>query len=127
MENLVITGNSNVYLIPQINFDAKTGHCEIAGESYLEETKEFYGKLMDWFRMYMREVGGNIFIEIKLSYFNTSSSRCLLDIFRLLKGYQLQGHTVEATWYVKTEEDYMLEEVEDFITNSGLMIKQILT
>jgi hypothetical protein len=39
MENLIITGNSNLYLIPQVYFNAATGHCELVGESYLEETK----------------------------------------------------------------------------------------
>jgi hypothetical protein len=126
MENLIITGNSNLYLIPYINFNAESGHCEITGESYLEETKEFYDKLMNWFRTYIQEVRGSLVIDLKLSYFNTSTSRCLLDIFRLLKGYQLQGNSVEVNWHISQEEDYMVEEVEDFIMNSGLMIKPIL-
>jgi hypothetical protein len=126
MKDLVITNNNNLYLVPQINFNATTGHCEIVGESYLETTKEFYGDIMDWLRNYMYEVRGSLYIEIKLNYFNTSSSRCLLEMFRLLKGYQLQGNQVEIVWYVSIEEDFMVEEVEDFITNSGLMIKQIL-
>lgn len=126
MENLVITGNSNIYLIPQVHFDATTGNCEIVGESYLEETKEFYQKLVKWLQDYMTEVKGNITLSIKLTYFNTSTSRCLLDIFRILKSYQLQKHEVTVNWYVKHEEDFSVEEVEDFIVNSGLMINQIL-
>lgn len=126
MKDLIITNNNNLYLVPQINFNATTGHCEIIGESYLETTKEFYGDIMDWLRSYMYEVRGSLYIDIKLNYFNTSSSRCLLEMFRLLKGYQLQGNQVEIVWYVSIEEDFMVEEVEDFITNSGLMIKQIL-
>jgi hypothetical protein len=126
MENLVITGNSNIYLIPQVHFDATTGNCEIVGESYLEETKEFYQKLVKWLQDYMTEVKGNITLSIKLTYFNTSTSRCLLDIFRILKTYQLQKHEVTVNWYVKHEEDFSVEEVEDFIVNSGLMINQIL-
>lgn len=126
MENLIITGNSNIYLIPQVHFDATTGNCEIIGESYLEETKEFYQKLIKWLQDYMTEVQGNITLSIKLTYFNTSTSRCLLDIFRILKSYQLQKHEVTVNWYVKHEEDFSVEEVEDFIVNSGLMINQIL-
>jgi hypothetical protein len=49
----------------------------------------------------------------------------LLDVFRLLKGYQLQGHEVIAKWFIIKEEDFMAEEVEDFITNSGLAIEVI--
>ncbi len=126
MENLLITGNSNTYLVPYINFNAHTGYCEIIGESYLEETKEFYDKLMSWFLAYIKEVGGSLKIDIKLSYFNTGTSRCLLEIFRLLKGYQLQGGEVSITWHISHEEDYMMEEIEDFVINSGLMINQIL-
>ncbi len=46
-------------------------------------------------------------------------------MFRLLKGYQLQGHEVIAKWFIIKEEDFMAEEVEDFITNSGLAIEVI--
>jgi len=127
MENLIIIGSSNVYLVPQINFDAQNGHCEIAGESYLEETKEFYDKLLDWLRTYMSEVQKGLVLNVKLTYFNTSTSRCLLEVFRLLKGYQLQGNSVKVTWSVDAgEEDYLNEEIEDFITNSGLMIHQVI-
>ncbi len=126
MENLVITGNSNIYLIPQVNFDASTGVCEIVGESYLEETKDFYAKLVKWLQDYMFQVKGDITLSVKLTYFNTSTSRCLLDIFRMLKSYQLQKHNVTVNWYVRKEEDFTVEEVEDFIANSGLMINQVL-
>jgi hypothetical protein len=126
MENLIITGNSNIYLIPQVRFDATTGNCEIIGESYLEETKEFYQRLMKWLQDYMTEERGDITLTIKLTYFNTSTSRCLLDMFRILKSYQLQKHAVTVNWYVKHEEDFSVEEIEDFIFNSGLMINQIL-
>ncbi len=122
MENLVITGNSNVYLVPQINFDASSGYCEIVGESYLEESKEFYDNIMNWLRTYMQEVRGSLKVDIKLSYFNTSSSRCLLEVFRMLKSYELEGNLVEVNWYLEAGEDYTVEEVEDFVINSGLVI-----
>jgi hypothetical protein len=125
MENLIITGNSNIYLIPQVNFDASTGLCEIVGESYLEETKDFYARLTQWLQEYMLIVKGDITLSVKLTYFNTSTSRCLLDMFRLLKSYQLQKHEVIVNWYVKQEEDFTVEEVEDFIANSGIMINQV--
>ena len=124
MENLVLTGNNNVYLVPQINFNASNGYCEIVGESYLEESKEFYDTIMNWLRTYMEKVHGSLIFDIKLSYFNTSSSRCLLEVFRMLKSYQLEGNTVEVNWYIETGEDYTIEEVEDFMTNSGLIINQ---
>jgi len=94
MEDLHITGSSDVYFVPSVHFSASTGKCEIGGESYLEETVEFYTPLLDWLRQYMEEVKGPIIFDFKLTYFNTSSSRCILDILYLLKEYEEEGGSV---------------------------------
>jgi len=122
MEDLLIIPNNNLYITPQVKFTASSGLCEISGESFMESVKDFYDTLMDWLRRYMRDVDGNISLHIRLSYYNSSSSRCILDMLRLLKGYELQGHEVEVVWYLDTTEDYSVEDIEDFSINTGLHI-----
>ncbi|MBQ4408955.1 MAG: DUF1987 domain-containing protein [Bacteroidales bacterium] len=124
MEDIHIEGVHEAFFTPTVNFEAATGHCEIAGESYLEETSKFYARLLDWIRKYVATVKGPLNFDFKLSYFNTSSSKCLVDILDLLKKYQNDGGSVSVNWYYDDSEEE-LEEVEDFILETGLDINKI--
>jgi hypothetical protein len=49
-----------------------------------------------------------------LEYFNTSSSKCLIDIFRKLESLYLQEQDVVIFWYYEEEDEDMKESGEDF-------------
>ena len=108
---------------PEVHFSADTGVCEILGESYMESTYTFFLPLMNWIDQYIKEVGGKIEFNVKLFYFNTSATKCLLDIFEILKKYEDKGGEVEVTWFYDKDDPDMKEEVKDFETESGLEIK----
>lgn len=46
MEDLEIKGESGVFYIPNVKMVASTGVCDISGESYLEDTDEFYNTII---------------------------------------------------------------------------------
>ncbi len=121
MENLVIEGYQAEYFIPTVNFNAETGVCEISGESYLEETIQFYAPLTEWLEQYLNENNSIKFI-FRLSYYNTSSSKRILDILRLLKNYQDKGCEVTVSWFFETSDVDAIEDVEDFMIVSKLKI-----
>ena len=125
MENIHITGSHDVFFVPTVNFDATTGVCEISGESYLEETIEFYSPLLDWLEDYIAEVDKPITFNIKLTYFNTSSSRCILDILNILKDYEEAGGKVTVNWFYDVEDSDMVEEIEDYMIDSEMKINMI--
>lgn len=124
MEDIHIEGVHEAFFTPTVNFEVATGHCEIAGESYLEETSKFYARLIDWLTKYVETVQGPLTFDFKLSYFNTSSSKCIVDILDVLKKYQTKGGKIEVNWYYDDTEDE-LEEVEDFILETGLDINKV--
>ncbi len=119
-ENLVVDSKKNPRFIPYVNFHAETGYCLIKGESYLEDAFDFYGKMANWFREYFK-THQKVVLDCKLSYFNTSSSRALLDLFRLLKDFQDNGKEVTINWYYpKQDNDDMRIEGEDFMNESDM-------
>ncbi len=124
MNDIHIQGVHEAYFVPTVNFIAATGKCEISGESYLEETTKFYAPLLTWIKEYTETVKGPLNFDFKLSYFNTSSSKCLVDILDMLKKYQQSGGEVSVNWYYE-DSDEELEEVEDFIMETGLQINKI--
>lgn len=126
MENLYIEGYQDSFYVPTVDFNADTGVCTLEGKSYLEDTSLFYLRLLEWLKQYFEQEKKPIQFNIKLSYYNTSSSRSMLDMLDLLKMYEEDGGEVEVNWYCR-EIDYDVteEEVEDYREESELEINII--
>ncbi len=124
MENLHIEGSKGVYYIPTINFDASTGVLEITGESFLEDTEKFYTPAYEWLRTFTEQTDKEIRLNIGLSYYNTSSSRAILTILKIIREFKLKGGTVDIYWYL-TEDKDIVEEIDDFKIESELEINLV--
>ncbi len=125
MENLEIIGYSGDYFVPSVNFNSKTGICDISGESYLEETVKFYQPLLKWLEDYTVIIKKPLTFNFRLTYFNTSSSKRILDILLLLKDYEDDGGAVSVFWYFDEEDPDIEEDVEDLIVISELKISVV--
>jgi len=125
MNDLIIKGEKKTYFTPDVNFSASTGICEIAGESYQEETFEFFNRLIAWIDEFIMKVRKPITMNFKLTYFNTSSARAIQEMVMLLKKYQDQGGVVTINWYYQDEEDSTYEEAEDMQAQAKLKFNMI--
>ncbi|HEY4786158.1 MAG TPA: DUF1987 domain-containing protein [Bacteroidales bacterium] len=121
MENLHININPELVYYPIIDFNYQSGICEISGESYMEETYKFYEPVINWLENYIREKRP-VVLNIKLTYFNTSSSRFILEILYILKKYKNEGGSAEVNWYYKNDDPDILTEINDFIEETGIDI-----
>jgi len=121
MENLEIIVKAGSHFKPSVILNAETGVCEIAGESYLEEATQFYNPIFEWLQEYIKSNKPIIF-NFRLSYVNTSSSKHVMHILRLLRKYKESGGTVEATWFIEPGDTDTEEDVEDYTIISGLNI-----
>jgi hypothetical protein len=74
VENLYIINNHADVSTPNVEFNAETGYCILSGEAFMEQPYSFYKPLFDWIETYIKEVKKSLFFDIKLTYFNTSSS-----------------------------------------------------
>lgn len=122
MENLVIEGVKSTYFTPHVNFNAATGECSISGESYLEDAWDFYRPILAWLKQYAEEVKKPINFTFNLTYYNTSSSKCFLDIVKQLKEYKEQGGEVVINWHHPEDDDDIREEAEDYKNFLGIDI-----
>lgn len=98
---------------PYIDFNANTGYFEISGRSIPENSIEFYKPLIKWLENYIRDPNENTTIIVKLEYFNTSSSKCLVEVFRKLEKIE-RTKKVQIQWYYEEEDEDMMESGEDF-------------
>jgi len=111
METLSIEGTSKT---PSIIFDASKGILEIKGRSIPENSIEFYKPLVEWLDKYAQAVSGATIVKIQLEYFNTSSSKCILDVFKKLEVISKTGQDVVINWYYEEDDEDMLEAGEDY-------------
>ncbi|MFN5181467.1 MAG: DUF1987 domain-containing protein [Bacteroidota bacterium] len=114
MEKLFISGNAK---FPTLDFDPSNGKFEIWGRSLPENTIDFYNPVLDWLDKYKSEAKGKTTVNVSLEYFNTSSSKLILDIFRKFKEIHDTGKSVEVNWYYE-EDDPDLED-------QGIIFKEI--
>jgi hypothetical protein len=111
MESLSIEGTAKT---PTINFDAESGIVEIKGRSIPENSIEFYKPLVDWLDKYSKIAKPLTKVNVQLEYFNTSSSKCILDVFKKLEGIHKSNNEVVINWYYEEDDEDMLEAGEDY-------------
>jgi len=111
MDSIIIEGTPKT---PTVNFDSATGKIEIKGRSIPENSIEFYKPLVDWLEAYSTAAQANTAVNIQLEYFNTSSSKCILDIFKKLENIAKAGSNVIINWYYEEDDEDMLEAGEDY-------------
>jgi hypothetical protein len=99
---------------PSISFDIEKGFFEISGRSIPENSIDFYKPVIDWLDGYVQKPLPETVLEVKLEYFNTSSSKCLVDIFRKFEALHKKGMGTHIRWYYEEEDEDMLESGEDF-------------
>jgi hypothetical protein len=124
MKDLYININPELIYYPVVDFNAETGKCEISGESYMEETYAFYEPVISWFKEYIA-IKKPIVFDIKLTYFNTSSSRFILEILDMLKNYKDDKGSIQVIWHYRKEDPDMLNEINDISEETGMEIQVI--
>jgi len=108
MERIKIEGTEK---LPAILFDGTNGILKITGKSIPENTKEFYKDVIKGVDQYMKDPLELLEITIHLEFFNTSTARELLALFRKLE--EVKCNCIVKWIYEEGDED-MLEAGEDY-------------
>jgi hypothetical protein len=112
MSNLIIDDSIKT---PSVSFDNSNGILEIKGKSIPENSLEFYKPIFEWLDGYSKAPAPVTEFQIRLEYFNTSSSKCLLDILRRLEKINITGNSqVKVSWYYDSDDEDMMEAGEDY-------------
>ena len=110
MNDLKLSGTVNT---PEINFRS-TGELIIRGRSLPEDVAGFYKPVIQWIRQNMTET---ISLEIEVDYMNSSSTKKLLELFKIIE----KSETVKnfyINWLYDADDEDSLEK--------GLLMEEIL-
>lgn len=84
---------------PRVILDKEKGLFEILGKSLPDDIKSFYEPVLNWFEEYTYDPLPETALNIRLTYFNSATSKFLLDIFMLLEEMNQKQSVVEVNWF----------------------------
>jgi hypothetical protein len=119
MESIKLEGTPKT---PTVEFSANKGVLLLKGRSIPENSIEFYKPLINWIENYSASAPSKTVLNVQLEYFNTSSSKCLLDIFKRLERV---GDSATINWYYEEDDEDMLEAGEDYDAIIDIPFKMI--
>lgn len=121
METLKIDGSLTT---PKIIFDKDNAHFEITGKSNPEDVVAFYQPVLLWLDDYMKNPLPSTVFDIKLTYYNTATSKIILELMKKLE--LLGAHSeVSIRWFYEEEDEDMMELGEDYDAIVGLEFEHI--
>ena len=111
MDKLTIDGTAKS---PTIICDPD-GKIVIKGRSWPEHVLNIYQPVFDWLAEYGKSPKSETIVEVSLEYFNTSTSKVVLDIFKRLETLHAAGNTkVTVKWFYEKDDYDLQEEGETF-------------
>lgn len=112
MNDITVPATKNT---PEISFDHSRKVLTIMGEAYPENAAKFYAPLFAWVDDYLADPANRALgIDIELVYFNSSTSKALLDLFDKLEAAAGLGCQVVVNWKYHKDNDMILEYGEEF-------------
>ncbi len=110
---------------PKIILDPDNDVFEVSGRSLPEDVASFYSPILSWLDRYSQNPNGITVFTFKLVYFNTASSKALLDILMKLEELHEGGHEVLIKWYFPDDDEDMEEAGQEYAEIVDIPFEQI--
>ncbi len=111
MNDLNIAATSNT---PGIKACRATGRVSLSGDSYPENSFEFFQPLIHWLENYLTQEKQPLTMELSLAYLNTSSVRVMMDLLDMLEEAFGKGIDVSLIWFYEAGNERVAELAEEF-------------
>ena len=130
MEKLIIEPTANS---PRIALDPETRNFEFSGESRPENVRKFYLPVLEWLEAYTTEQEkakdndrtSGLLCQFNFEYFNSTSAKYILDIFKSLNAISSLGIDLEIKWLYEEDDEDMLEVGQEMSRMSKLPFEYI--
>jgi len=111
MQAIKIKGSDDT---PNVILDKDNGIFEISGRSLPEDVAAFYEPILEWLEAYAEDPLEKTVFNFKLEYFNTASSKLLLDVLLKLEDMFDDGKDVLVRWHFPDDDEDMEEAGEEY-------------
>jgi hypothetical protein len=122
METIKIQGTEDT---PKVILDKEKDIMEISGRSLPEDVASFYEPVLTWLDEYAQSPNKKTVFNFKLVYFNTASSKLLLDILMKLEEIHEAGNDVLIRWHFPEDDEDMEEAGEEYADIVDVPFEQV--
>jgi hypothetical protein len=122
MNTIKIMGTDDT---PSVILDAENEVFEISGRSLPEDVTAFYEPIINWLDEYSSSPNSKTIFTFKLVYFNTASSKLLLDILMKLEQMHEDGKDILVRWYYPEDDEDMQEAGEEYADIVDVPFEQV--
>ncbi|MEM6734879.1 MAG: DUF1987 domain-containing protein [Bacteroidota bacterium] len=99
---------------PFCQLDMSRKRLDFKGRSSPESSLNFYTPIMKRLDRVFRNGNNTLTANFWFEYFNTSSSKCIYDLLKLLALYKEKGAEIVINWYYEEDDIDMKEAGEDY-------------
>lgn len=132
MEKLIIEATLNT---PSIILDPEKNQFQFSGESRPEDVRNFYMPILEWLEKNSADLsaqdGGDKppirEFHFKFEYFNSTSAKYILDLFKLLSKLHTEGGSIGIYWHYEEDDEDMLEVGQEMSRMSKLPFEYVKT
>jgi len=132
MEKLVIEPTFNS---PSVILDPESNQFNFSGESRPENVRKFYLPILEWLDSFAKEQSemassarsSSLQVRFNFEYFNSTSAKYILDIFKALNVLNDLGIEILVKWLYEEDDEDMLEVGEEMSRMSKLKFEYINT
>ena len=99
---------------PEVILDKVTNEFKFTGKSLPEDVKEFYNPILDWIERYVETPNEETVVEFNMEYFNSASSKQILDILERFSHIVGKGKKVSVKWHYMVDDEDMEDAGESY-------------
>jgi len=132
MEKFIIEPTANS---PRIVLDPERRTFEFSGESRPENVRKFYLPVLEWLEAYTGSLEAlqgdqrkfDLQCQFNFEYFNSTSAKYILDIFKSLNAINALGVGLDIKWLYEEDDEDMLEVGQEMSRMSKLSFEYIIS
>jgi hypothetical protein len=112
MGNLILAQTD---LTPSVQFDIESNVYEIKGQCMPEDAFDFFDKIMLWFKSHCADTSMKLLtLNIHMDYFNSASSKMLMNLFTDISKYQQEGKSITIVWHCYEDDVDLVDAIEEY-------------
>lgn len=99
---------------PEVILNRTEGLISFSGRSLPENPRIFYNPIKNWIKNYSESPAEKTKVVFDLEYFNTASSKMILEIIEIIREIYSSTDNLTMEWHYMEDDEDMLEAGEDF-------------
>ena len=99
---------------PEVVFDKEANQFILSGRSLPEDSFQFYQPVIEWMKEYVKDPLPVTELKTHFEYFNSSSIKQLLILFKTLESLIDSGKEAKIIWKYDEEDDLMEIKGKEF-------------